>query len=220
MTGKNIQLSEELHSYLLKVSLRESAVLKELRQETSKLDMSVMQIAPEQGQFMTMLARLIKAKKAIEIGVFTGYSSLCLAAGLCKEGGLIACDISEEWTDIAKKYWAKAGLTEMIDLKLAPALETLDKLISDGLQNSFDISFIDADKVNYWNYFERVLALIRPGGLIVIDNVLWSGKVLESNSSDDDTKAIIEFNTKVHQDDRVDISMLPIADGLTLLHKK
>jgi len=219
MAGKNIQLSSDLHNYLINNSLRESELLAELRAETSKLDMAIMQIAPEQGQFMRMLLRLMQAKNAIEIGVFTGYSSICLAEGLASEGKLIACDVSEEWTSIAKKYWQKAGLQAKIDLRLAPALETLDNLLEEGLRAQFDFVFIDADKSNYWNYYERSLQLIKSGGLIVVDNVLWSGDVLDVNSTETDTKAIIEFNKKIHVDDRVEISMLAIADGLSLLRK-
>lgn len=220
MTGKNIQLDDELHQYLLSVSLRESTLLKELRTETAKLDRAVMQIAPEQGQFMAMLAKLINARNALEIGVFTGYSSLCVGQALAPGGKLIACDINQDWTAIAAKYWHKAGLEQIIDLRLAPALETLQALVDEGRNGDFDFVFIDADKGNYLNYYQYALDLLRPGGLILIDNVLWSGAVLDSATKDTDTRAIIEFNRFVHQDKRVDISMLAIADGLTLVSKK
>lgn len=220
MSNKSLNLSDRLYDYLLSVSLREPEVLAELRQETAGHPRSVMQIAPDQGQFMAFLIRLIGAKKALEVGVFTGYSSLCVALALPPEGKLIACDISEEYTAIARRYWQKAGVTDKIDLRIAPALETLDQLIATGQANSFDFAFIDADKENYLNYYERALQLVRPGGLIAVDNVLWGGAVADPAVQDESTQAIRVFNQTLHRDERVDLSLVAIADGLTLAMKR
>lgn len=211
---------EKLYPYLLSVSLRDSELLKDLREATSRDTMSRMQIAPEQGQFMALLIKLIGAKKALEIGTYTGYSSLSVALAMPEDGQLIACDVSKEWTDIAQKYWQKAGVAHKISLKLAPALETLEQLIADGESNSFDFAFIDADKENYLAYYEKSLELLRPGGVIALDNVLWSGHVIDADKNDVDTIAIREVNTFLHSDERVDLSMLPLADGLTLCRKR
>lgn len=216
---KNLTLSETLHQYLLSVSLQEAEVLKQLREATAKLPMSRMQIAPEQGQFMALLIKLIRAKKTLEIGVFTGYSTLVVALALPEDGHIIACDVDEQYTNIAQQYWQQAGIKQKIDLRIAPALETLDKLIATRQENTFDFAFIDADKRNYDNYYERTLKLIRPGGLIAIDNVLWSGKVADPENADKRTIAIREFNQKLHQDPRINLSLIPIADGLTLAMK-
>jgi predicted O-methyltransferase YrrM len=216
---KKLSLNETLYNYLLSVSLQETEVLKQLRKETATLPMSVMQIAPEQGQFMALMVKLIGAKKTLEVGVFTGYSTLVVALALPEDGKIIACDVDEEYTKIAQKYWQQAGVNHKIDLRIAPALETLDKLIAEKQENTFDFAFIDADKRNYPNYYEQTLKLIRPGGLIAIDNVLWSGQVADSKDTDKRTIAIREFNQKLHQDRRVNISLLPIADGLTLAMK-
>lgn len=213
-------INDRLYNYLLSVSLREPEILQNLRQETANHPMSQMQIAPEQGQFMQLLVRLMGAKKALEVGVFTGYSSLAVALSLPADGKLIACDISEEYTAIARRYWELAGVAGKIDLRIAPALETLDQLLAEGQANTVDFAFIDADKSNYPNYYERVLALVRPGGLIVIDNVLWSGQVADPQVQDNRTTAIRTFNQTLHQDDRVALSMLAIADGLTLALKQ
>lgn len=220
MTSKNIVLDQALHQYLLDVSLRESDLLRKLRQETADLEMASMQIAPEQGQFMAMLVQLLNAKNALEIGVFTGYSSICIAQALAPGGKLLACDVSDEWTKIAQRYWQQANLQNTIELRLAPALDTLTGLLTEGCNEDFDFIFIDADKNNYMQYYQLSLQLLRPGGLIVVDNVLWSGRVLNSQTNDIDTQAIIEFNQFVHQDKRVDLSMLAVADGLTLIRKK
>lgn len=211
---------EMLYPYLLSVSLRDSKLLKELREETSRDTMSVMQIAPEQGQFMALLIKLIGAKKTLEIGTYTGYSSLSVALAMPDDGQLIACDVSKEWTDIAQKYWQKAGVAHKISLRLAPALETLEQLIANGESNSFDFAFIDADKENYLAYYEKSLELMRPGGVIALDNVLWSGHVIDENKNDVDTIAIREVNSFLLTDERVDLSMLPLADGLTLCRKR
>jgi len=220
MSTKTFTLSDELYQYLLSASIREPELLRRLREETATDSMARMQISPEQGQFMSLLVRLIGAKKALEIGVYTGYSSICVAQALPPNGRLIACDVSEEWTSIARRYWKEAGLSHKIELRLAPALETLDTLLRQGGKGRFDFVFIDADKKNYVNYYERSLQLLRPRGLIAIDNVLWSGRVADPAENDDDTVAIRDFNAKLRDDDRVEISLVPIGDGLTLAMKR
>jgi predicted O-methyltransferase YrrM len=220
MSTKTITLTESLHHYLLSVSLREPPILARLREETAQHPLANMQIAPEQGQFMALLVRLMEAKKCLELGVFTGYSALSVALALPPDGKLIACDVNEEWTSMAWRYWQEAGVAHKIALRIAPALETLDKLLANGEAESFDFIFIDADKENYANYYERSLELVRHGGLIVIDNVLWSGRVADPNEQDMDTVAIRRFNTKLHLDERIVLSMLPLADGLTLAYKR
>jgi caffeoyl-CoA O-methyltransferase len=219
MSNKTLTMNDELYAYLCQVSLRESPRLARLREETAALPEHPMQIAPEQGQFMALLVALIGARRALEIGVFTGYSALCVADALPADGRLVACDISETWTAIARRYWREAGVESRIDLRLAPALRTLDALIAEGQSGDYDFAFIDADKTNYMNYYERCLTLLRPGGLIVIDNVLWSGSVIDAADQDADTCAIRDFNAALHRDQRVKISMLPVADGLTLAMK-
>jgi predicted O-methyltransferase YrrM len=220
MSTKTITLTESLHHYLLSVSLREPPILARLREETAQHPLANLQIAPEQGQFMALLVRLMEAKKCLELGVFTGYSALSVALALPPDGKLIACDVNEEWTSMARRYWQEAGVARKIGLRIAPALETLDKLLANGEAGSFDFVFIDADKENYANYYERSLALVRHGGLIVIDNVLWSGRVADPNEQDMDTVAIRRFNAKLHFDERIALSMLPLADGLTLAYKR
>lgn len=219
MANQTLNLDRNLYQYFQSVSVREPEILKELRQETASHPMARMQIAPEQGQFLALLVQLMGAKKTLEIGVFTGYSSLAVALALPSNGKLVACDSSEEYTAIASRYWQKAGVADKIELHLAPALETLDSLIAQKQENTFDFAFIDADKSNYLNYYERTLRLIRPGGLIAIDNVLWDGKVADPEVRDNRTNTIRELNQKLHQDLRVAISLLPIADGLTLALK-
>jgi predicted O-methyltransferase YrrM len=220
MSKQTTGLAETLADYIQSISLREPDILKQLREETAKLSMARMQISPEQGQLMALLVQLMGAKKTLEIGVFTGYSALAVALALPVDGKLIACEISEEYTAIAKDFWGRAGVSEKIDLRIAPALETLEKLITEGEAESFDLAFIDADKRNYENYYERVLTLLRPGGLILIDNVLWSGKVVDPTITDKQTQAIREFNQKLHQDSRISLSVVAIADGLTLALKR
>lgn len=219
MSKQTIGLEQNLYDYLLSVSLREPIILTQLRQETSQLPMSRMQISPEQGQFMAFLVKLMKGKKTLELGVFTGYSSLVVALALPADGKIVACDVSEEYTSIARRYWQQAGVSDKIDLHIAPALETLDSLLAAGEAGTFDFAFIDADKGNYENYYERSLELIRPGGLIAIDNVLWSGKVADPEIQDNQTNKIRAFNRKLHQDSRITLSLVPIADGLTLAIK-
>jgi len=213
-------ITEELWEYMRRVTLREPDILRRLREETANHPQIQMQISPEQGQFMALLMHLIGARRTIEVGVFTGYSSLSVALALPDDGRMIACDVNEEWTSIARRYWNAAGVEHKIDLRLRPALETLDSLIATGQGGRFDFMFIDADKTNYAHYYERALVLVRPGGLIAIDNVLWSGRVLHESVKDEDTKALRAFNEKLHGDDRVWLSMLAVRDGLTLACKK
>jgi len=220
MSKKIIKVSDELYDYILSVSLREPDILRQLREETARDPYSFMQISPDQGQFMALLVRLMGATKTVELGVYTGYSSLCVAMALPAHGKIIACDDNEKWISIAKRYWAEAGVSHKVDLRLAPAMETLDKLLADGLAGSFDFIFIDADKENYDSYYERSLSLLRPGGLIAVDNVLWSGKVTDSRADDSATAAIRALNAKLLSDDRILLSMIPVADGLTLALKQ
>jgi predicted O-methyltransferase YrrM len=220
MSNRSISLTDSLYDYLLSVSLRESQLQRRLREETAADPMARMQISPEQGQFMGLLARLMGARRCIEVGVFTGYSSLAVALALPADGRIVACDVSEEWTSMARRYWAEGGVAHKIDLRLAPALETLDSLLAASGGSSFDLAFIDADKANYLGYYERVLQLLRPGGLAVVDNTLWSGRVADPEVADADTVALRHFNDHLHRDDRVDLSLLPVGDGLTLARKK
>ncbi len=220
MAKKSFGLDSQVYEYLLSVSLREAEILTKLRAETDQHRASLMQISPDQGQFMAMLIKLMGAKKTIDIGVFTGYSSLVVALALPEDGKVIACDRDPEATAIARRYWQEAGVEHKIDFRLAPALETLDGLIAEGQTGSFDFVFIDADKQNYPNYYERALTLLRSGGLIAVDNVLWSGRVTDLEDADKRTIAIREFNQKIHHDQRVAVSMLSIADGLTLALKQ
>ena len=220
MGKRTLQLDENLYGYLLAVSSREAPILKQLRDETDKLAEASMQISPDQGQFMALLLELLGARRVLEIGTFTGYSALVMAMALPENGKIVCCDKSEEWTSKARRYWKEAGVDNKIDLRLGDALDTLDSLIEAGNENAFDFAFIDADKVNYPNYFERCLALLRRGGLIAVDNVLWGGSVINPEKQDDDTLAIRAFNNQLKDDSRVDISLVPIGDGLTLARKK
>ncbi|MGD1852987.1 MAG: class I SAM-dependent methyltransferase [Leptolyngbyaceae cyanobacterium] len=221
MSTQVLNLTEDLYRYLLTTGVRDSEILQQLRAENAQHPRAVMQIAPEQGQLLGLLIQLMGVKKALEIGVFTGYSSLVVAMALPEDGQLIACDISNDYTAMARKYWEKAGVAHKVDLRIAPALDTLDQLIATGHSNSFDFAFIDADKSNYDGYYERSLQLVRPGGLIAVDNVLWSGRVAEPvEKQDNRTKRIHALNQKVHADPRVSMSLLPIADGLMLAMKR
>lgn len=220
MSTNSLALSPALYDYLLSVSLRESDLQRRLREETGRLAERGMQIAPEQGQFMALLVELTGAQRALEIGTFTGYSALSVAQALPATGRLIACDVSEEWTAIGRRYWAEAGVADKIDLRIAPALETLQGLLAAGEADRFDMAFIDADKENYEGYYEACLQLMRPGGLILIDNVLWDGSVVDPAKQDADTKAIRALNEKLHDDARITLSMIPLADGLTLCRKR
>lgn len=220
MTTRSLKLSDQLYDYLLSTSLRESNVLKRLREETARLPEASMQIAPEQGQLMALLVRLIGAKKTLEVGVFTGYSALVVAQALPPDGKVVGCDVNEAYTAIARRYWKEAGVEHKIELHIAPAVETLDMLLEKGEAGTFDFAFIDADKVRYDAYYERALKLVRTGGLIAIDNVFRRGRVADPSVTDPDTQATRVLNAKLLHDDRVYISMIPIADGLTLAMKR
>jgi caffeoyl-CoA O-methyltransferase len=219
MPGRSLNLDPRVYRYLIEHSVREHPVLRELREATAGMQHAGMQISPEQGQFMALLVKLIGARDTLEIGVFTGYSALSVALALPAEGRVIACDVSEEWTSMARRYWEKAGMAHRIDLRLAPALATLDALIAERRADAFDFAFIDADKTNYLGYYERCLTLVRPGGLIAVDNTLWSGAVADPANNDRDTLAIRAFNDALHADPRVDMALLPVGDGLTLARK-
>lgn len=220
MNVRTNHLPAALYDYILDVSLREPSILRRLREETAGLEQARMQIGPDQGQFMALLVELMGARNTLEVGTFTGYSALAVALALPNDGRLVACDVSEEWTAIGRPYWEEAGVADKIDLRLAPALETLDALLAEGLAGTFDFAFIDADKEGYEAYFERALELIRPGGLIALDNTLWEGKVLDPQVTDVNTEAIRRINTKLARDERVTLSLLPIGDGLTLARKR
>ena len=221
MSYKSIGLDDRLYEYLAAVSLREPDILAQLREETAALPNAGMQIAPDQGQFMALLVKLTGATKVLEVGVFTGYSSLSVTLALPAQGRVTAFDISPEWTAVARRYWERAGVADKIDLRLGAAIDGLDALLKPGdMAGTYDFAFIDADKENYDGYYERALRLLKPGGLLLIDNVLWGGRVADASANDADTVAIRALNLKIHTDSRVDISLLPIADGLTLALKR
>lgn len=220
MTNRSLNLDQPLYQYLLDVSLRETALLQQLRAETAQLAVARWQIAPEQGQFMALLIKLIGAKRVLEIGTFTGYSSLCMASAMAEDSLLVCCDTSQEYTDIARRYWRQAGVAERIELRLAPALQSMAELERSGHSESFDLIFIDADKANYLAYLEHALVLLRSGGVLLFDNTLWSGRVLETLPESADTQAIQTLNRRLKNDPRVDLSLLPIGDGLTLCRKR
>lgn len=219
MTKQSIGLDETLYQYLLSVSFRDHPVLRELREETAQRPNAQMQISPEQGQFMSLLVKMLRATRVLEIGTFTGYSALCMAMALPEDGRLVTCDVDETTTATARRYWEKAGVADKIELKLAPAIETLQAMNGQTPLPVFDFMFIDALKTEYLDYFNLGLPLLRPGGVIAVDNVLWDGKVVNANTDDDDTRALREFNDSLFRDDRVEICMLPLADGLTLALK-
>ena len=219
MSNKTIGISEVLNDYILNVSVKECKEQKALREATMKLKEHNMQISPEQGQFMALLVKLMSAKSILEVGVFTGYSALTMAKELPVGGKLVGCDLSLEWTDIGREYWRRAGVIDKIDLRLAPAIETLEELVKEGFESHFDMMFIDADKSNYMSYYQLGLKLVRPGGLIMIDNTLWSGTVAEPDNQSEDTVAIRELNEYIANDSSVRASLLPVADGLTLAYK-
>lgn len=212
---RGVALSDDLYKYLVKVGTRETRVQRELRAETQKLPMAGMQIGPDQGALLQVLVRILRAKRCVEIGTFTGYSALCVALALPRDGKIVCCDVSEEWTSIGRRYWKKAGVDRKIDLRIGPALETLGKL-----KGKHDFAFIDADKPNYWKYYERCLQLLRKGGLIAVDNTLWGGSVINPGKQDESTAALRQFNQRVAKDRRVDIALVPIGDGLTLAVKR
>jgi len=218
--ARNIQLTDTLYKYLVDHSVREPQVLHELHDETMGVPHAGMQIGPDQGQFMALLVKLMGARRCIEIGVYTGYSSTAVALALPPDGRIIACDVSEEWTSIARKYWKKAGVESKIELHLGPAAETLDALLAKGEAGKFDFAFIDADKTNYLAYYERCLKLLRKGGLIAVDNTLWSGEVANPQDDKPDTVALRAFNDALHRDERIDLALLPLGDGVTLALKR
>lgn len=220
MSTRSLGLGDELYDYLLSVSLREPPLFARLREKTRSMPEAGMQISPEQGQFLQLLVKLIAARKALEVGTFTGYSALAVASALPSDGKLVACDISDAFTSVGRPYWVEAGVDRKIDLRIAPALETLKALLNQGEKESFDFAFIDADKTNYENYYEHCLRLVRPGGLIAIDNVLWGGSVADASDQSEDTVAIRALNAKLRNDARIDLSLVPIGDGLTLVQKR
>jgi predicted O-methyltransferase YrrM len=209
---------EPLQDYMIEHWLREPDILRRLREETAAHPRAGLQIPPDQGQLMGMIVRLTGARRCLEIGVFTGYSSLAVALALPPDGELVALDVSEEYTDVARRYWAEAGVADLVRLHLAPALETLGRLVAAG--ETFDLAFIDADKANYPAYFEQALALLRPGGVILIDNVLFHGRVIDPEAKDPDTEAIRQLNASLHHDERIDLALIPIGDGVTIARKR
>jgi len=216
VSNGSIGLDEAVNAYMVEAGVREHPVLAELRRTTAEMPNANMQIAPEEGALLAMLVRLLPARRILEVGTFTGYSSTAMALAQPGDGRVVCCDVSQEWTDIARRAWADAGVADRVTLHLAPAVETLDRLLAEGQAGSFDLAFIDADKPNYDSYYERAVQLVRAGGLIAIDNVLWSGRVADASDHDESTEAIRALNAKVAADERVDVVMLPIADGLTL----
>ena len=220
MSNRTIQLSDELYAYAQRVGVREPDLLRQLREETARLPQSRMQISPEQGALMAMLVGLMGARRCLEVGTFTGYSALSVALALPADGRLVCCDLSREWTDVARRYWDSAGVADRIELRIGPAIDTLDALLAEGDADSFDFAFIDADKPNYDGYYERALRLVRPGGVIAIDNVLWSGAVIDPEDDTPDTRAIRALNDKIAGDERVDAVLVPIGDGLTLARRR
>jgi len=220
MSRETIGLSGDLLAYVHKVGMREHDDLRRLREETAVHPMARMQISPEQGQFMALLVELIGARKTLEVGAFTGYSALCVAKAIGPAGRVVTLDVSQEYTAIARRHWAKAGVADRIDLRLAPAADSLKAMVAAGESGTFDFAFIDADKTGYDTYYEYALQLLRTGGLIAIDNVLWSGKVVDPTDASDDTEALRTLNAKIAQDQRVTVSLVPIGDGLTLARKR
>jgi caffeoyl-CoA O-methyltransferase len=220
MSSRTINITDTIYEYMLAVSLREPEIMRQLREETGQLEAGGMQMSPEHAQLMRLLVQIIGARRVIEVGVFTGYSALTVALGLPDDGQIIACDVSDEWTGIARRYWQAAGVAHKIQLNLRPATETLQQLLAEGQQGAFDFAFIDADKANYDAYYELCLQLIRPGGLIGIDNTLWYGQAADETIQDDDTRAIRALNKKLHSDQRIDLSLVPIGDGFTLVRKR
>ena len=215
-----IEMTDRLYDYLLEQSLREPEVLARLREETAAMPEAMMQISPEQGQFMALMVELTGTTRYLEVGTFTGYSSLAVALALPPEGKVMTCDVSETFTSVARRYWDEAGMADKIEFKLGPAVESLEALVAGGDRDSFDFAFIDADKTNYERYYELCLELVRPGGLVAVDNVLWNGKVADPAVDDEDTSAIRALNHKIKSDPRVTIALLPISDGIYLARKR
>lgn len=220
MSTRTISVDDRLYDYILRVSVREPDVLRRLREETAPMQGAGMQISPEQGQFLRFLVEALGVKKSIEIGVFTGYSSTSMALAMPPDGRIVACDVNDEWTSMARRYWREAGVEGRIDLRLGPAVETLDRLLADGAAGTFDFAFVDADKENMDGYYERCLQLVRRGGIVAFDNVLWNGSVADPDNHKDSTNAIRALNEKLHGDERVSITLVPIGDGLTLARRR
>jgi predicted O-methyltransferase YrrM len=220
MSNASIGLPPDLHAYLIRYGVREPDILRRLRDETADLPQHGMQIAPEQGALMALLVRLSGARRAIELGTFTGYSSLAVMLAMPPDGTMVCCDVSDEWTSVARRYWSEAGVADRVDLRLAPALETLDALLASGAAGTFDFAFIDANKRDYPDYHERIVRLLGSGGLALYDNVLRDGAVIDASMTDVDTLGIRRLNERLATDERVSISMIPVADGLTLALKR
>jgi caffeoyl-CoA O-methyltransferase len=220
MSNKTIGLSDELAAYVVAHGVREPEVLERLREETAALPQHGMQIAPEQGALLAMLVELTGARRCLEVGTFTGYSSTVIALAMPDDGRLLCCDVSEEWTSVARRAWADAGVADKVELRIQPARDTLDELLAAGEEATYDLAFLDADKTSYDDYYERLLRLVRPGGLIVIDNVLWSGDVLDDDTSDASTLALQALNAKLAADERISVCLLPVADGVTLARRR
>lgn len=220
MSARTIPMTEPLHAYLLAHGVREPEVARRLREHTQTMEMARMQISPEQGAFLGFLVRALGVRRAIEVGTFTGYSALVTALALPEDGQLLCCDVSREWTDVGRPYWQAAGVADRIDLRLAPAAETLASLRAEGLDGTVDFAFVDADKPGYAAYIDLLHGLLRPGGVIGIDNVLWSGRVADPADTSEDTVALRALNAALATDARWDLSMVPIGDGLTLLRKR
>ena len=220
MSNRTIGISDELAAYVVKVGAREPDILARLREETAALPQHNMQIAPEEGAFLAMLAELTGARRCIEIGTFTGYSSLAVALALPEDGSILCCDLSKKWTAVARRYWDEAGVSSRIDLRIAPAADTLDQLLAEGQQDAYDFAFVDADKTGYDGYYERLLRLVRPGGLIAFDNTLWGGAVIDPEADDGDTDAIRTLNAKLAGDERISLCLVPMADGVTLARRR
>ncbi|MGH3447389.1 MAG: O-methyltransferase [Nocardioidaceae bacterium] len=220
MANTTMGITEDLHTYVVNVGVREPDVLQRLRAETSALDNHEMQIAPEQGALLAMLTELTGARRCLEVGTFTGYSSTAVGLAMPSDGTMVCCDVSTEWTDVARRYWAEAGLADRVDLRIGPGVETLDTLLAGGEGATYDFAFVDADKSSYGAYYDRVLELTRPGGLIVFDNTLRGGEVLDPDPADEGTRAVKALNERLHDDERVSSAMLPIADGVTLVRKR
>jgi len=220
MSSKTLGLSDDLHGYVLRVGVREHPLLARLREETARHPMGMMQIAPEQGAIFALLVRMLGARRCLEIGTFTGYSSLAVALALPPDGTLLCCDVSDEYTQVARRYWAEAGVADRVELRLGPAVDTLDALLAEGRAGTYDLAFIDADKGSYPAYYERVIELLRPGGLVAVDNVLQSGRVADPAEQGPDTRAIRALNERIATDERVDHVLLAVADGMTLALKR
>lgn len=220
MANKTLGISDELQAYVVEVGVREPGVLTRLREETASIPQHRMQVAPEQGAFLALLVELTGARRCLEIGTFTGYSSTAVALALPEDGRLTCCDVSREWTDVARRYWAEAGVAEKIALRIAPAVETLDDLLDSGEAETYDFAFVDADKTGYDAYYDRLMRLVRPGGLMAFDNTLWGGRVIDRDADDEDTAAIRAFNLRLADDERVSLSMVPLADGVTLARRR